>query len=50
MRWASRMTKPDWSAEPFRVFIEMKYIRKKEHVHRISEEIAADILSTETAE
>jgi hypothetical protein len=43
MRWASRLTKPDWSSEPFRLFVELKYIRKREHVLRVTEEIAADI-------
>jgi hypothetical protein len=43
LRWASRMTKPDWSDEGALLWIELKYIRKRYDVRRATEEIAADI-------
>ncbi len=41
LRWASRMTKPDWSAPP--LLIELKYVRESKDIRRVSEEIGADI-------
>lgn len=43
MRWASKLTKPDWSNEQLNVWIELKYIRKKTDIIQITEDIAADI-------
>jgi hypothetical protein len=43
MRWSSSLTKPDWSAESLRLWIELKYVRKTEHIRSITEAIAADI-------
>ena len=43
LRWASRMTKPDWSDESAAVWIELKYIRSSSDVRKATEEIAADI-------
>lgn len=43
LRWSSVLTKPDWSAEFFQLWIELKYVRKKANIHPITEAIAADI-------
>jgi hypothetical protein len=43
LRWASRMTKPDYSDEKNAVWVELKYIRSSGEVRRVTEEIAADI-------
>ncbi len=43
LRWASRMTKPDWSDENAAAWIELKYIRTSSDVRKATEEIAADI-------
>jgi 7-cyano-7-deazaguanine synthase in queuosine biosynthesis len=43
MRWSSSLTKPDWAAESFDLLIELKYVREKRGIRRITEEIAADI-------
>lgn len=43
LRWSSSSTKPDWSVESIFLWVELKYIRKKEDIRRITEEIAADI-------
>jgi hypothetical protein len=43
LRWASRLTKPDWSDEAALLWIELKYIRKPTDVRKAIEEIAADI-------
>lgn len=43
MRWSSSLTKPDWSAEPLRLWVELKYVRKKADIRPITEAIAADI-------
>ncbi len=43
MRWASSLTKPDWSAEPLLLWVELKYVRTKSDVRPITEAIAADI-------
>lgn len=43
LRWASRMTKPDWSDEAALLWIELKYIRTSKDVRNATEEIAADI-------
>jgi hypothetical protein len=37
------MTKPDWSAELFNLWVEMKYVRKASDIRPITEAIAADI-------
>jgi hypothetical protein len=41
LRWASRMTKPDWS-DPL-LWVELKYVRKSNDIRKLTEEIAADI-------
>ena len=43
LRWASRLTKPDWSNEQLSVWVELKYIRQKTDINQITEDIAADI-------
>ena len=43
MKWGSNLTKPDWSAEGLRLWVEAKYVRKKSDVAQINEAIAADI-------
>jgi REase_DpnII-MboI/Queuosine biosynthesis protein QueC len=44
LRRASRMTKPDWSDENARLWIELKYVRVSTDVRKITEDIAADIV------
>lgn len=41
--WSSAKTKPDWSNEDLRVWVELKYIRTKRDIRQITEDIAADI-------
>jgi hypothetical protein len=43
MRWSSVSTKPDWSSEELDLWVEAKYVRKKEDLNPITEAIAADI-------
>jgi 7-cyano-7-deazaguanine synthase in queuosine biosynthesis len=43
VRWGSSLTKPDWSAEELRLWVELKYVRKKEDVRQIGAAIAEDI-------
>ncbi len=43
VRWSSSMTKPDWSDEATKVWVELKYVRKKGDIKVITEDIAADI-------
>jgi len=43
MRWGAVSTKPDWSNEELCLWVEMKYVRKKEDIRPITEDIAADI-------
>ncbi len=43
LRWASRMTKPDWSNDELNLWVELKYIREKKDIRQITEDIAADI-------
>lgn len=43
MFWSSSLTKPDWSQDEYRLWIEMKYVRKRTDVRRITEDVAADI-------
>lgn len=43
LQWASVRTKPDWSAEPFRLWVELKYIRAPADRVKVTEAIAADI-------
>ena len=43
MRWSSSSTKPDWSAERLRLWVEMKYVRQRKDNWQITEDIAADI-------
>lgn len=43
MKWAWGTTKPDWSSEPHRLWIELKYVRKTSNAATIGEAIAADI-------
>ncbi|MBL8822284.1 MAG: 7-cyano-7-deazaguanine synthase [Planctomycetia bacterium] len=43
MQWAWGMTKPDWSSEPHRLWVELKYVRRTASAASIGEAIAADI-------
>jgi hypothetical protein len=43
MRWASRLTKPDWSNDDAELLVEAKYVRKSSDILGITEAIAADI-------
>jgi hypothetical protein len=43
LRWSSSMTKPDWSVEQLRLWVELKYVRQRTDVRRITEDIAADL-------
>jgi len=43
LRWSSGSTKPDFSKAGTDFWIELKYVRKKSDIRRITEEIAADI-------
>jgi hypothetical protein len=43
MRWGPVSTKPDWSAEELRLWVELKYVRQKSDIRTITEDIAADI-------
>lgn len=43
MRWSSSSTKPDWSSDEFRLWVELKYVRKRGDIRGITEAIAADI-------
>jgi hypothetical protein len=43
LRWASRMTKPDWSDEAALLWVELKYVRTSSDVTKSAEAIAADI-------
>ncbi|MFE4108463.1 PD-(D/E)XK nuclease domain-containing protein [Almyronema epifaneia] len=43
MRWSSSLTKPDWSFEDLQLWVELKYVRKRADIRRITEDIAADI-------
>ena len=43
MQWGSNLTKPDWSAESLGLWVEAKYVRKKDGLGKINEAIAADI-------
>jgi hypothetical protein len=43
MRWGPVSTKPDWSSEELRLWVELKYVRRKADIRPISEDIAADI-------
>jgi hypothetical protein len=41
--WSAATTKPDWSNESLRFWIEAKYVREKSDIRQITEDIAADI-------
>lgn len=43
MRWSSSMTKPDWSSEELKLWVELKYVRQKSDVRTITEDISSDI-------
>jgi hypothetical protein len=43
LRWGSSLTKPDWSAEELSLWVELKYVRKKEDIRQIGAAIAEDI-------
>jgi hypothetical protein len=43
LRWSSSATKPDWSAEGMRLWVELKYIRQPRDIRQITGAIAADI-------
>jgi hypothetical protein len=43
LRWGTTLTKPDWSAEELCLWVELKYVRKKEDIRKIGAAIAEDI-------
>jgi 7-cyano-7-deazaguanine synthase in queuosine biosynthesis len=43
MLWGPVSTKPDWSSEDLRLWVELKYVRNRSDIRQISEDIAADI-------
>ena len=43
MRWSASATKPDWSKEGLGLWVELKYVREKKDVLRITGDIAEDI-------
>jgi hypothetical protein len=43
LRWASVRTKPDWSAEAFALWVELKYVRSAGDRVKVTDAIAADI-------
>jgi hypothetical protein len=43
LQWGSNLTKPDWSKEELRLWVELKYVRKKEDIRQIGAAIAEDI-------
>ncbi len=43
MRWGSGSTKPDWSKDILRLWVELKYVRKRTDVRSIERAIAEDI-------
>lgn len=43
LRWSSVLTKPDWSHAELDLLIEAKLVKDRKDLHRITEEIAADI-------
>lgn len=43
MRWASSLTKPDWSNELFSLWVEAKYPKVKSDIYKMTDAIAADI-------
>lgn len=43
MSWSASKTKPDWSNEPLKLWVELKYVRQKSDIRTITEDIAADI-------
>ena len=43
MKWSASSTKPDWSADAFGLWVELKYVREKSDIRQITEDIAADI-------
>lgn len=43
MRWSSSATKPDWSAEELKLWVELKYVREKSDIRAITEDISSDI-------
>ncbi len=42
-KWGGKMTKPDWSSDEARLWVELKYVRQKTDVRQITEDISADI-------
>lgn len=43
IRWSTGSTKPDWSTEALRLWVELKYVRERKDLGPIREAIAADI-------
>jgi hypothetical protein len=43
VRWSGSATKPDWSVESLKLWVEMKYARTKRDVRPITKDIAEDI-------
>lgn len=43
MRWASGATKADWSKDGLRLWVELKYVRKRADIRTIEKAIAEDI-------
>lgn len=44
LRWGSVMTKPDWSLEELNLWVELKYVRKKQGTRAITTAISEDIV------
>ena len=43
MCWGSNMTKPDWMSAESGLLVELKYVRKKTGISKISKDIAEDL-------
>jgi hypothetical protein len=43
MCWGSNTTKPDWMAADSGLLVELKYVRKKTGISKISEDLAEDV-------
>jgi hypothetical protein len=44
MRWGTRMTKPDFADQAGVLWVELKYVRERKEVLRVTEQIATDIV------
>ena len=43
MCWGSNTTKPDWMAADSGLWVELKYVRRKTGISKISKDIAEDV-------